>query len=116
MKNFSDNSNTWKLQHISNVAIDKVEKELDEYIQLALIGKNDLEGTNVPSTLYNSATNYMDLIPALRVFQNPNVQEEKFRQMITKLLKQDSDFILNPRSSLEILLNLEVGSIIDKLK
>jgi dynein heavy chain len=108
LRDFQANTEKWKIQHILSINIENVEKELEEYADIAKIAANDLENTNIPEFLLSQTSTYKELIPALKSFQNPNVQEEKFRKEISQLLEQEIDFLNDPRTTLESLFNLNI--------
>ena len=66
LRDFQEHSEKWKLQHILAINIEELEKELNEYNEIAKISKIDLENTNIPDFLLEQTIKYKEYIPALR--------------------------------------------------
>lgn len=92
VREFQDISKKWENLQVQQVNLMEMEEFIKKWSEIGETAKIDLESQNVPNALLENIKVFQQILPVLKTFQNQNISEPKFVEMIKQLLEVDFNF------------------------
>ncbi len=92
VREFQSMSKKWENCQVQQVNLSEMEENILKWSEVGETAKQDLESQNVPNALLDNIKNFKQILPILKTFQNPNINENKFIDMIKKELDVEFNF------------------------
>jgi len=92
VREFQDMSKKWENCQVQQVTLSEMEEFINKWSEVGETAKIDLESQNVPNALLDNIKVFKQILPILKTFQNPNINEPKFIDMIKKELDVEFNF------------------------
>ena len=92
VREFQDMSKKWENSQVQQVNLKEMEELIVNWTEVGETSRIDLESQNVPNALLENTKIFKMILPVLKTFQNTNINEIKFIELIKNLLNVEYNF------------------------